>query len=470
MNEDNHGRATRRRICLVRKHMPTIVTVATVVLGVFFIAVTSPGHVPDIWAHVYRIGGILNGDVLARPVDSKSWLHGSDGNVGGHVDWTWINFSLQEYDGYDPAVIRTDTITTQDAEGADVPYNNTATNSPVAYLPQLVAFAVGKTFGMSARATYYLAEFAMLAVYASFMGLAVAVLPRWRILVGISMLCPLVMYRNAFAISADSFTQACVFLLTCMVFRTLYRRVSLRYCIAMALLTVCMAMCKFIYAPLMLLILLVPDMQHRLSETDAINSAIQRKTLWREPKLWICIIAVTVSSVWLVTWLRLTSWFVTTPMIVPSKDVDMKKQALLGSFSGGVQAIRAIGKAMIHGKSNMDNPTNSIVILCCLVVLLVITALVVASTVTKSLPVRMQVFWWCAWGIAVGIILLTYLALWLQYTPIGIDEVQGMQYRYFLPLTVLLVLCGAECVGGLHTKVRVSEGAGVEETRRVMAR
>lgn len=469
MGGSEHGMALRRLVCNARKYMPAIVASATVVIGMFFIVVTPPGHIPDIWAHVYRIDGILNGDVLVRPVDSKSLLHGSNGNVGGHVDWSWINFSLQEYDGYDPAVVRTDTITTQDAAGADVPYNNSAVNSPVTYLPQLVAFAVGKTFGMSAHATYYLAEFAMLAVYALCMGLAIAALPRWRILVSIAMVCPVIMYRNAFAISADSFTQACVFLLTCMVFRTLYRRVSVRYCIALALLSVCTAMCKFTYAPLVLLILFVPHMQRRFAG-EHVAGVTQGKGACRDPRLWICIAAVTVSSIWLVVWMRLISWFVTTPMIVSSENVNAKKRALMGSFTGAAQAAYAIGKAIIHGKSNLDNIANSIVIICCWLALLVMTVLIAVTTVTKSLPVRMKVFWWCAWGIAVGIILLTYLGLWLQYTPIGIDEVQGMQYRYFLPLTVLLVLCGAECVGGLRTKVRVSEGAGVEETRRVMAR
>lgn len=159
--------------------MPAIVAAATVLFGMLCIVSTPPGHIPDIWAHVYRVDGIVNGDVLARPVDSKSLLHGTDGNVGGRVDWTWIDFSVQEYDGYDPAVVRKDTITVQDATGADVPYNNTATNSPVAYLPQLAAFALGKAFGLPAQVTYYLAECLMLAVYASFMGLAVAALPRW---------------------------------------------------------------------------------------------------------------------------------------------------------------------------------------------------------------------------------------------------------------------------------------------------
>ncbi|WP_147346367.1 hypothetical protein [Bifidobacterium longum] len=58
------------------------------------IAVTPAGHIPDVWAHTYRIDGIVNGDVLARPVDSTSILHSGSGNVGGCVSRDWIQFAI----------------------------------------------------------------------------------------------------------------------------------------------------------------------------------------------------------------------------------------------------------------------------------------------------------------------------------------------------------------------------------------
>lgn len=458
------GASIGRFVGVVRRFMPAIVTAATVLFGMLCIVSTPPGHIPDIWAHVYRVDGIVNGDVLARPVDSKSLLHGTDGNVGGRVDWTWIDFSVQEYDGYDPAVVRKDTITVQDATGADVPYNNTATNSPVAYLPQLAAFALGKAFGLSAQVTYYLAECLMLAVYASFMGLAVAALPRWRILIGLVMLCPLLIRRYAFAISADSFTQATAFLLTCLVFGAMLRRVSVRYCLALSALSVCMAMCKFIYAPLVLLILFVPYMQWRMADAGDVDAA-RSGSPWRGPRLWICAVGVAASLIWLAVWMRLTSWFVTTPMIVSYDDMNAKKQALLGGADGMIEALGAIGTAIAHGKANLDNVPDSIAIMGFWMMTVAVAVVLAIATVRRALPGRMLVFWWCAWCVAVGIILLTYLALWLQYTPIGADVVDGMQHRYFFPLVPLLTLCAAECVAGLRSTIQsVAVPAAAVET------
>ncbi|GHM61352.1 hypothetical protein MCC00055_12230 [Bifidobacterium longum subsp. longum] len=53
---------------------------------------------------------------------------------------------------------------------------------------------------------------------------------------------------------------------------------------------------------------------------------------------------------------------------------------------------------------------------------------------------------------ATGIILLTYLALWLQYTPADATGVDGMQFRYFLPLSGIFTLCACECVAGLRRR------------------
>ena len=74
--------------------MPALAAAVILAMGFVLIAVTTAGHIPDAWAHTYRIDGIVNGDVLARPVDSTSILHSGSGNVGGCVSRDWIQFSI----------------------------------------------------------------------------------------------------------------------------------------------------------------------------------------------------------------------------------------------------------------------------------------------------------------------------------------------------------------------------------------
>ena len=75
----------------IRRLMPLVTAIGVVLIGGWYMLTTAPGHIPDVWSHIYRMAGILNGDVMARPVDSVSYLHGGTGNVGGHVDWNGSN-------------------------------------------------------------------------------------------------------------------------------------------------------------------------------------------------------------------------------------------------------------------------------------------------------------------------------------------------------------------------------------------
>lgn len=160
--------------------MPVLVALCVLLEGMFFMTITKPGHVPDIWTHVYRIDSILNGDVIARPVTSRSMLHNTEtGVVGGAVDRSWMQYSLDQYDGYDPGVVIAESIANNKASATvDLPFNNTATNSPIVYAPQLLGFAVGRLFNLRSGTTYRLAEICMIAVYALLMYCAVMTLPK----------------------------------------------------------------------------------------------------------------------------------------------------------------------------------------------------------------------------------------------------------------------------------------------------
>lgn len=455
--DGGNGRAW---LTTLRAVMPVVVAMGTLLIGGLFMTHMPPWRIPDIWSHVYRVDGILNGDLLARPVTSMSYLHHRDGNVGGHVDWEWIEFSLQRDEGHDPTIVLPDTITVSDASGADVPYNNTATNSPAAYLPQLAGFALGRALGLTAGATYLLAETIMLAVYALCSAAAVALLPKWRVLAGLLMLCPALLYRYSFAISADSLTQALAFLLSCMLFRMLHRRVGVAGHAAAAVVCVLFAMCKFIYAPLVLLVLPAAWAASRGGGTvrrdvggDGIPSSASSRSTPRSG-LPIAAAGVVVSMAWLAAWMKLTGWFVTTPMMVSYAEMEQRKHAMLTEPQALLAMLKAIGLSVVTGRANLERPVDTWLIRCCWAAMLAMVIVLAIATARRAMDMREMVFWWCASAVMVGIVLLTYLALWLQYTPAGSAMVEGMQHRYFLPLTVLGALCVAESASHLKRCAR----------------
>ena len=446
--------------------MPALAAAVILLMGFVLIAVTPAGHIPDVWAHTYRIDGIVNGDVLARPVDSTSILHSGSGNVGGCVSRDWIQFSIDHYDGYDPAAVNADFLerygtgstaagsgtnsaSTANTTCVDTPYNNAAVNSPVAYLPQLAAFAIGAASTLTPGTTYVLAEIIMLLVYAGCMFVAVAVLPRWRLPMALLLVSPPLIFRYSFAISADSMAQALCLLFACLLFSCMADpRAGNGRLAALMTVGVLMGMSKFTFTPLLLPGFLVLIPWH-----SAARHPLPRLTA---PRIAIVAAGNIIGFAFLAAWMKLTGWFTTTPSIVSYEAMTAKKSQLFADPFGAhglFDAIASIARAIITGQSNLDSRMQTLVILSLWIVLAVLLIVLIVATAKRVFDARMGWFWWCACAAATGIILLTYLALWLQYTPADATGVDGVQFRYFLPLSGIFMLCACECVAGLRRHV-----------------
>lgn len=446
--------------------MPALAAAVILLMGFVLIAATPAGHIPDVWAHTYRIDGIVNGDVLARPVDSTSILHSGSGNVGGCVSRDWIQFSIDHYDGYDPAAVNADflerygmgsttagsgtnsTSTANTNACVDTPYNNAAVNSPVAYLPQLAAFAIGAASTLTSGTTYVLAEVIMLLVYAGCMFAAVAALPRWRLPMALLLVSPPLIFRYSFAISADSMAQALCLLFACLLFSCMADpRAGNGRLAALMTVGVLMGMSKFTFTPLLLLGFLALIPCH-----SAARHPLPRLTA---PRIAIVAAGNIIGFAFLAAWMKLTGWFTTTPSIVSYEAMTAKKSQLFAepfSANGLFGAIASIAHAIITGQSNLDSRMQTLVILSLWAVLAMLLIALIAATAKRVFSARMGWFWWCACAGATGIILLTYLALWLQYTPANATGVDGVQFRYFLPLSGIFTLCACECVAGLRRR------------------
>lgn len=437
--------------------------------GLFFMAVTKPGHVPDVWAHVYRIDSILNGDIVARPVTSRSMLHNTDrGVVGGAVDRSWMQYSLDRYDGYDPAVVLPESVIGNGTSAtADLPFNNTATNSPIVYAPQLVGFAIGRVLSLGPEMTYRLAESCMLAVYVLLMYCAICALPRWRIPIGLLLCVPQMVKLASFSISADSLTQAVVILFGCLLFGQIIGERSRQGATTIAVASVVLAMCKFVYMPLALLT--IPIMFDRAG----VGRGLHLNTDHTVP----IIGGVVLSGVWIVFWLGANSWYTNCPMLVSYEQMAERKHELLTDSAAMADAVKNIAWAITHAQANMNNKKDSLVVaVCWLAIALTVIVLVVSSMLNifiknRSMHITGRVdgredgcdalplpYAWLIVVVCVGDILLIYLALWLQYDADGLIGVDGMQFRYFFPYAPLFALVALE--SGWRLLIYIKSGQG----------
>lgn len=417
---------------LPQRHLYALMALILLIPGGIGIAATDVGyHVPDVWAHAYRISGILHGDVIAHPVSATSEYHCiASENVGGRVSLDLIELSI-ENTGRDGSAIDAASVVVASDGSVEAPFNNTAVYNPVAYLPQLAAFAAGEAFGASATAKYYLAEFAMLITYALIGAAAVVALPRRRWIAVAVLLFPGTWYTFSFAISADSFSLVLSILFACLTYRCVSKKPTTRECWALGLTGLLMACTKFSNAPLFALALPLLMRKSRLGETYPVA---------------VCFLAAVAIDV---AWMKLgTSGFATSPAVIP---FDLVAQRTGEGLALLPTICRHMLYSAIHAEGSYRFGTQGVAVFW-LGLVACLAAAAAYARLSRGEAGTPRYFWLYACLVIFAFAFVTYAALWLQYTPDDLAGVDGVQYRYFLPALPICVLLLADCVSELRAK------------------
>ncbi|WP_165253962.1 DUF2142 domain-containing protein [Adlercreutzia sp. ZJ304] len=446
-------------------------------LGAFGIAALDVGHAPDVWTHTYRISAILNGDVVAHPVSSTSLYHCiAEENVGGRVSNDIVQLSIDNYNNHDTGVVdpaslassatgtasTTDTTNTASTTGttnsntsdtSEVPFNNTAVYSPVAYIPQLLGFGLGSALGLPAVVQYYLAEIFMLLFWTVCCTAAIMIIPRYRLALFLVIVFPGMWFPSSFAISADSLALALSILFAALLYRCVLLRPSTRYVTALASVGFLLAIAKFAYAPLFVLALIVPFMHRKVKGS------------------WI-VFATFVAAVLIdLAWVRTNSWFSTSPAMVPFDAVQERTSSLFYNLPDAISQIAYsivnVQGSYIFGREGVFVFWIGILLGAAAIIACIVKKIALRNSANNApqnpqaqkpnepqtgnanSPVlnnnKLIVFWCAVWIVLVTTALLVYLALWMQYTPADTAGVLGIQYRYFLPFLPYGVLLLVDC-------------------------
>lgn len=426
---------TRFLYSLPQRAIYALVALVLIIPGGIGIAATDIGlYSPDVWAHVYRISGILHGDVAAHPVDATSEYHCiASENVGGRVSLDFIDLSI-EHAGRDNSAIDPGSIIVANDGTVEAPYNNAAVYNPVAYLPQLAAFAIGDLVGASAAAKYYLAEAAMLILYALIGAASIVALPGHRWIVLAVLLFPGIWYTFSFAVSADSFSLALSILFACLTYRCATEKsATRREYWALGATGLLMACTKFSNAPLFALALPLLAKRGAAAKTYPVA---------------LCFLAAVILDV---AWMKLgTAGFATSPAVIPFSLVAERT-------SEGIALLGTVFQHMIYSAAHFEGSyrfgTQGVALFWLgFIACTIVAALCAGPSQTKTDVPRH--FWLYACLVVFAFAFVSYAALWLQYTPDGVEGVDGIQYRYFLPALPIYALLLADCLPRLRERLK----------------
>lgn len=423
---------------MVRPHPnPVIVLLGLGAASTIAIAwLTPPYQAPDEQDHLYRAYQISRGELRS---------HSVDGRVG-----TWLPESLPDSAAPYLRLRRHPERKLDAAPGAGwaapldptrerfVGFETTALYPPVPYLPQAAAIALGRAFDLGPIALLHLARLANLSVALSLLALALVAAPmlRWPLL--LLFLSPMSSFIMASA-SADAFTNAAAALFFALALRAmlgsgefpLAERASL-FAVGLAL-----ALSKPAYGLLLGLVLLIPAARF--------PSPLAR---WRFS---IALLASCAAA--LASWAAATRGFYGTPEWLVGVDPAAQARFLIADPLRGLSLLLAqlLGSAPRFVEFTLGSRLGSLDVgvplwLIRAYPLCLLASLAFEWRTLQRLPRGTAL-------LSLAIVSATAAGIWLLIylggTPVGADRALGIQGRYFIPLTPLLLLVIASALARL---------------------
>jgi len=237
-----------------------IFMVVGAVFGLLFLFVTPPFQAPDEYAHFYRAFQVAQGGLLAQRHDGAlgGWLPASVLTTAERAA-PGIAFHPEKKERLEDLLALIDVPLVPERRSF-VGFPNTACYVPFLYLPQAAAIGVGRLFGLAPILLTYAGRAGNLAAWLCLGQLTLTATPimRWPML--LLLLMPMSLFEAA-SLSADAMTNALSFLFTAYCVKFAVRetdRIGSREWALLTLLCATVAVSKQVYLPLGALVLWIP--------------------------------------------------------------------------------------------------------------------------------------------------------------------------------------------------------------------
>lgn len=311
-------------------------------------------------------------------------------------------------------------------------FTNTAAYSPVPYLPAVASIRASEALGFSVRRTLTSARLAGLLFSTLVIALALQSLKGRRLAwLGVAVgLVPMSVFLSG-TVTADTMTNAVAFLVSVLFIKARFLGERLSRVESFALLAgvIVLPLCKPLYVLLALLGALVP--RDRLSGLPAVRLVPQAAAVLSLALLaaWTSVSAVTTNGMGAMR--PQAQWH----SVLPAQQMA----GVLAQPVGFLRTfLRTIGlRDELYYVQFFGELGSGWVKVPALSVVLASLALLVAFGISERLQPARWVMWTCSLVVllTVGVIFGT---LYLSFSPVGFYIIDGVQGRYFLPLTLVV--------------------------------
>jgi len=394
-------------------------------IGMMYLVFMIPTFVPDEAAHMWKSYEISEGIIIA-PIDEN-------GNSTTKVprflaENTWID--IGKYSILNE-VIKEETDYNDKVEVVC----GVQTTSPLLYTFSSIGLLLGRMLSLNGIIAQYLARMLNYIVFLIFAYYSVKLIPFGKLFLSAYLFMPMVL-QQAMSISADSVTNSiCIFYIAYVMY-ILFKeeKVTKKEQIVFAIFSILVGVAKTVYAPLVGLTLLL----------------ISSKNMEKRNKTILIVVTIILSVIATVGWYIHTTKYTTNPEahlefyeaanVNPEEQVKFLIEHPLKAPLVVYESIAIDGDSYIFTMIGsllgwLDISISNLLIL---EIALIIILSIFFENHKYSLS-KKQRLWLLT--LYFGSLSLILLALYIAWTSVGAQTVLGIQGRYFIPITILPLLC-----------------------------
>ena len=400
-----------------------LITVPIIAVLFMFCMPSMKNH--DELYHWYRICDISNGNLIAGFPNEEipfTSAHIKQNELEILGNKNWINLRYKDiYELYQN--------NNQSSELVYTDISTSAVYSPIQYLPQSIGLVIAKFITNNAIVMSYFVRvfnviFSIIILY-----LAIKITPFGKKILLFVSYIPIAL-EGFTSMSPDAITISVAFLLIAYVLRLTYnnevKEIRIKEKVILGVLSSIIALCKIVYVPIVFIIFIIPWQKFKNKKDKVLSLSA------------ISIIAVILNFTWLIIASKYVSEF---------RGGDSKLQ-LIQMISNPINYLNVLINTLnINGYSYINSLFGGqlgwgelinlrFIVPFALFIEILFIGITDNSIKNKFKPMQMTVI-----GIISLIITgLIFTSLYIQWTSVGNDIIEGVQGRYFLPILPLIIL------------------------------
>lgn len=408
----------RKRGCPLEKQF----LIVAIVIGALFMIILPPGQSPDEITHFRRAYSIARGELIATNEVNDAGAIGS--LIPKNTDFLTKGPEHGTYNMLSGELFR------ENDELSAQPYTSAALYNFVCYLPQSLAALVGRVLHMSVLATAYLMDIFNFIVWLVLVYCAIKIIPKFKSIVMFIALLPITM-QEATSVSPDALTIGLSLFFVAYVMKLAYgakKIIGKKDYVFLSVSALIIGFCKIVYLPLVFLMILI--------RYDRFGSK-KRKWIF----LGCLFVAVLILNL---VWLMISSRY----LLEYRPGVDSGGQ-LVGILTNPVRYLMVMFRTInVSGQGWANNLLGTTLgyfnFHLPYAIFLMSYTLVVLLFAQRDETLKMKVFDKVVCALVFLVIVgAIFTSLYIQWTAVGAEVIDGIQGRYFLPIILLLplILC-----------------------------